>query len=159
MHPELLPEHQWLLKLVGEWAFESECQMGPDQPVMKNTGTEVVRSVGGLWTQGEMTSASPTGENWSSVMTLGYDPQKKRFVGTFIASVMSYLWLYDGGLDATGKILILDAEGPGMTPDAGLLKYQDRIEILNDNERLLSSQVQGDDGNWQHFMTARYRRT
>ena len=43
-------EHQWLHKLVGKWTFEGECSMGPDQPPMKNTGKETVRSLGGLWT-------------------------------------------------------------------------------------------------------------
>ena len=46
-------EHQWLHKLVGEWTCESECSMGQDQPPMKNTGQETVRSLGGLWTVGE----------------------------------------------------------------------------------------------------------
>ena len=48
-------EHYWLQKLVGEWTSESECVMGPDQPPMKATGKETVRSVGGLWTIGEGT--------------------------------------------------------------------------------------------------------
>ena len=34
------------------------------------------------------------------IMTLGYDPQKKRFVGTLIGSMMTHLWVYDGALDA-----------------------------------------------------------
>ena len=32
--------------------------------------------------------------------TLGYDPAKKKYVGTFIASVMTHLWIYSGSLDA-----------------------------------------------------------
>ena len=40
-------------KLVGTWSFEGECIMGPDQPAMKSTGSETVRSLGGLWTVGE----------------------------------------------------------------------------------------------------------
>ena len=41
-------EHQWLQKLVGEWTYEIEATMEPDQPPVKSTGTETVRSLGGL---------------------------------------------------------------------------------------------------------------
>ncbi|MBC7815479.1 MAG: DUF1579 domain-containing protein [Planctomycetaceae bacterium] len=151
MHTEPQKEHQWLQKLVGEWTFEGECRMGPDQPPMKLTGSEVVRSLGGLWTIGEGQGTC------QSIMTLGYDPQTKRFAGTFIASVMTHLWVYDGSLDAAEKVLTLDTEGPKFTGE-GLAKYQDIIEFVSDDHRTLSSQCLGDDGQWHPFMKAHYRR-
>jgi hypothetical protein len=54
-------EHFWLQKLVGEWTVEMECVMGPDQPPMKSTGTEVSRSLGGMWTVGEGSGETPDG--------------------------------------------------------------------------------------------------
>jgi hypothetical protein len=39
-------EHQWLQKLVGEWTYEIEAMMEPDQPPVKSTGTETVRCLG-----------------------------------------------------------------------------------------------------------------
>jgi hypothetical protein len=58
MQIEPQKEHHWLQKLVGEWTYETEASMGPDQPPEKATGTESVRSLGGLWImaegQGEM---------------------------------------------------------------------------------------------------------
>lgn len=47
--PELQKEHEWLQRLVGEWTFEHECSMGPDQPPMKSTGMESVRSLGAIY--------------------------------------------------------------------------------------------------------------
>jgi hypothetical protein len=91
-------------------------------------------------------------------MTLGYDPQTERFVGTFIASMMTHLWPYNGALDATGKVLTLDSEGPSFAGDGTMAKYQDIIEFINDDHRTLSSQVLGPDGQWQPFMKAHYRR-
>ena len=49
MKTEPQKEHQWLQKLVGEWTYETEATMGPDQPPEKFKGTESVRSLGGLW--------------------------------------------------------------------------------------------------------------
>jgi hypothetical protein len=158
MNAEPQKEHQWLQKLVGEWTFEGECVMGPDQPLSKHTGSETVRSIGGLWTVGEGTGAGPDGGEMKSIMTLGYDPQTKRFVGTFIASMMTHLWIYNGTLDAAGKVLTLDTEGPDFSGGPNLVKYQDIIEFVNDDLRTLKSQLQGPDGKWNHFMTANYRR-
>lgn len=132
--------------------------MGPDQPAMKSGGVEVVRSLGGLWTIGEGESDMPDdGAKWQSVMTLGYDPVSKRFVGTFVASVMTHLWIYNGSLDADEKVLTLDTEGPSFTGE-GMTKYQDIIEFISDDHRTLSSQAIGPDGQWVKFMRAHYRR-
>ena len=157
--PEPQKEHQWLQKLVGDWTFESECVMGPDQPPMKSSGTESVRSLGGLWTLGEGRGEMPGGGIGTTLMTLGYDPARKRFVGTFVGSMMTHLWVYDGALDPDGKVLTLDAEGPSFAGDGKLVKYQDIIEFKSDDHRVLSSQMLGDDGKWHRFMTANYRRS
>jgi hypothetical protein len=151
-------EHAWLQKLVGEWTSDMECVMGPDQPPMKSKGSEVTRSVGGLWTMGEGTGEMPDGSKATSVMTLGYDPQKQLFVGTFIASMMTHMWKYEGTLDASGKVLTLDTEGPGMSGDGKMMKYKDIITFVSDDHRILTSRIQGDDGEWTEFMTAHYRR-
>lgn len=151
-------EHQWLHRLVGEWTVESECCMGPNQPPMKTTGKETVRSFGGLWTIGEGSGDTPDGGSCDSIMTLGFDPQSKHFVGTFIASVMTHLWPYNGSLDASGNVLTLDSEGPNFLGDGAMARYQDIIEFVGEDHRTLKSQVLGPDGKWTQFMTAHYRR-
>jgi hypothetical protein len=156
--PEPQKEHRWLQQLLGEWTFESECSMGPDQPPGTFTGSETVRSIGDLWTIGEGQGEMPGGGLATTIMTLGYDPAKKRFTGTFIGSMMTHLWIYDGALDAAGKVLTLDTEGPSFTDPAKMAKYQDMIEFLSDTHRTLSSQLLGDDGKWHKFMTAHYRK-
>jgi hypothetical protein len=152
-------EHEWLQKLVGNWTSEMECVMGPDQPPMKSKGSESVRSIGGLWTMGEGTGEMPDGNKMTSIMTLGYDPARQRFVGTFIASMMTHMWKYEGTLDASGKVLTLDTEGPGMSGDGKMTKYKDIVTFVDDDHRILTSRIQGEDGQWTEFMTAHYRRT
>lgn len=156
--PQPQKEHQWLQKLVGEWTFESECSMGPDQPPMKSTGKETVRSLGGLWTIGEGEGETPCGGICQSIMTLGFDPQSKRFVGTFVVGVMTHLWPYNGTLDAAEKVLTLDSEGPSFADDGTMSKYQDIIEFISDDHRTLSSRFLGPDGQWVPFMKGHYRR-
>jgi hypothetical protein len=93
-------------------------------------------------------------------MTLGYDPQKGHFVGSFVASMMTHLWIYERGtLDAAGKVLTLDARGPTFSGDGAMVDYQDIIEWKSDDHRILSSRMRGEDGSWSPvFMTAHYRR-
>lgn len=153
---EPLPEHKWLQQLVGEWTYEHEFSMGPEQPKMKVEGSETARLLGNLWVILEASGEMPGGGVSNNVMTLGYDPVKKRFVGTFIGSPMAHLWVYNGALD--GNTLTLDTVGPSFTDPNGSANYKDAIELVNPNLRMLTSHVQGDDGAWTHFMTATYRR-
>lgn len=154
-----LPEHRWLQQLVGDWTSEMEATMGPDQPPMTSKGSESVRLLGELWSLGEGKGEMPDGTVGTTLMTLGYDPVKKCFVGTFIGSMMTHLWVYTrGSLDTAGKKLTLEAEGPNMTAPGKMALYRDAIEFLAPDHRVLTSQVLGDDGQWRQFMTAHYRR-
>jgi hypothetical protein len=134
-------EHRWLQRLVGEWTFDGEATMGPDQPVETFTGREHVRSLGGLWVLAEGEGESPDGSIDRSVMTLGYDPQTARYVGTWIGSMMTHLWVYDGVLDAAGRVLTLEAEGPSMAGDGTMAMYRDVIELQDDDHRVLTAHV------------------
>ena len=159
MQPEPQEQHRWLQKLVGEWTYENECVVEPGKPPEKFVGTDSVRTLGDLWVLCEGKVNMPGGGGGHTLMTLGYDPNRKCFVGTFVASIMTYLWIYDGGqLDSTGKVLTLNAEGPSFTDEGKMVKYQDIIEFVSDDHRTLSSQTLGEDGKWQRFMTAHYRR-
>jgi hypothetical protein len=68
------------------------------------------------------------------------------------------MWVYDCEMDADGKTLRLNAEGPSMAGDGTTAKYQDVVEIVDDNTRLFSGRLQDGEGNWQTFMTTTYRR-
>jgi hypothetical protein len=162
MQSEPQKEHRLLEKLLGEWSGEFECDMGPDQPAARSKGTEVVRSIGGLFTVAEGQGDCPmTGKTVQSIMTLGYDPQRNRYVGAFICSMMTHLWRYEGTVDSTGRKLVLDTEGPDFTPgkEGSLAKYTDTLEFVDDDHRVLTSHILGDDGEWRQVMTGRYRRT
>jgi hypothetical protein len=157
MQATLQKEHQWLDKLIGEWTYESECIMEPDQPPTKSQGIEIVRSLGGCWIVAEGESEMPGGETGKTIITLGYDPQIDRYVGTFVCSMMSHLWLYNGSLDAMEQVLTLDSEGPSFNQTA-MAKYQDIIQFVSDDHRILTSQILGEDGHWHRFMTGHYWR-
>ncbi len=158
MEAELQKEHRWLERLVGEWTSEMEAAMKPGDPPQTFTGTESVRSLGGAWVlceaRGEMGGGSST-----TMMTLGYDPAKGRYVGTFIGSMSTYMWVYEGAVDASGDALVLETVGPSFTDESRMASYRDTIEFRGDDHRVLSSSCQGEDGAWQQIMEVHYRRT
>src|SRR5262245_8931413 len=112
MNMEPQKEHQWLDKLVGEWTSQAEMSMGPDQPPQTFKGTDSVRSLGGFWVMCEGRGEMPGGGTATTMMTLGYDPVKQRYVGTFIGSMMAHMWVYEGTVDTGGMVLTLDTVGP-----------------------------------------------
>jgi hypothetical protein len=158
MNTDPQPEHRWLQRLVGEWTYEIDGPGKPGEEGGKWSGSERVRSIGGLWVQAEGQGEMPDGSPATTVMTLGYDPQRQRYVGTWIGSMMTYLWVYEGELDAAGRVLTLAAEGPDMATEGKTAKYRDMIEFKSDDHRVLTSHVLGDDGTWRAFMTLNFRR-
>lgn len=151
-------EHRWLGQLVGDWVYETTAVMGPDEPRATFKGSDQVRAIGDFWIVAEGVGEMPGGGTARMMMTLGYDPRRKRFVGTFIHAAMSFLWPYDGQLDAARRVLTLDSEGPAMHDPSKTARYRDVITLIDDGERTFSSMVQGDDGQWTEFMSTRYRR-
>jgi hypothetical protein len=154
--PTPAKEHGWLQQLAGEWETEVECIMEPGKPPIKGKGSESARMLGGFWVvaegKGEM-----AGMSHASVLTLGYDTEKKKYVGTWVDNCGGYMWKYEGTLDATGKILTLDTEGP--CPMRGkVCKFKEVIEFKSADHRTFSSSTLGDDGKWMTFMTANYKR-
>jgi hypothetical protein len=152
-------EHQWLQRFVGEWKTEGEAPTEPGKPPAKWWAIETVRSIGGHWVVCEGRGEMPGGGASTTIMTLGYDSQKKRYVGTWVGSMMSHMWVYDGAVDASGKVLTLDTVGPTFSGDGQMTKYQDIIEFKSDDHRILTARVLGPDGKWSEMMTADYRRT
>jgi Protein of unknown function (DUF1579) len=80
--PGPAPEHQWLEKFVGEWKTFSKASMGPNQPPMECDGTIESRMIGKFWVVNEMQS-TPQGMPMRGLQTIGYDPAKKKYVGTW----------------------------------------------------------------------------
>ena len=145
-------EHQWLKQLEGEWETQAEMVMEPGKPTVKTKGTESVRSLGGFWSLTEMKCF---GIPVTGVMTVGYDAQKKKYVGTWVCSMSDWLCTYEGSVD--GRVLTLECEGPN--PLTGkMVKMKDVIEIKDKDHRTLTSSLQTADGKWLTFMTMHVRR-
>lgn len=163
MQTQTTQEHTWLKTLIGNWMAEGEAKPGPDAPPQKWKMPEQVTAIGDIWVQGRSEGDMPGCGHGVMVMTLGYDPARKHFVGTFIGSMMSHLWVYEGDLSSDGRTLTLRADGPAFSPEGKVVegkmaKYRDVIAFQDDNQRTLTSFMQGGDGEWIQIMQATYKR-
>ncbi len=155
--PKPVKEHEWLQQFVGEWESEAEIVMDPGKDPVKSKGTETVRAIGGFWIMGE-NKGEMMGQPFTGIFTVGYDPDKKKYVGTWIDSMTSMMWKYEGSVDKDGKILALDSTGPNMKDPTKTAKYRDSTEFKSKDHKVFTSSVEGEDGKWVTFMTINYKR-
>lgn len=113
------PEHLWLQRLRGDWAWRSEAVAGQDHPPCG--GTERGQGIGELWME-----LAGQGDYGVSRMTLGFNPTTGRFQGTWVGSMANHMWVYDGELDESGEALVLQATGPSFTGE-GMARFRDVV--------------------------------
>lgn len=150
-------QHQWLHQFVGQWVTEAKGSMGPDQPAIECHGTMTSRMLGDLWLVNEM-KGEPMGVPMVGIQTIGYDPEKKRYVATWVDSMMNHMWHYEGTVDETGKTLILEAEGPDLMNQGKTAKYRDSFEFKSPDHIIVTSSMLDADGRWVAFMTGHTKR-
>lgn len=154
--PKPTKEHEWLQRFVGEWTSESEIHMVPDEEPMKGSGTESVRPLGGFWIVSDVTGEMP-GMTMKAVLTFGYDPKKEKYVGTWVDSMTSHMWEYEGTVDDSGKVLTLitNAFCPMEQRECEFLST---VEFVSDDERIFTEKKKSEDGEWVTIVKSVYKR-
>ena len=97
--------HKQLAGLAGSWTTKTKAWMEPDKPPMEGTGTcEQRMLLDGRYLQqeytGEMMRSPFTGIN-----VIGYDNYTKKYVSTWIDSMSTGIYYFEGTASANGKII------------------------------------------------------
>jgi hypothetical protein len=97
--------HKLLAKLTGSWITRTKGWMEPDQPPMQGTGTcEQKMLLDGRYLQqkyaGEMMGTPFTGIN-----LIGYDNYTKKYVSTWIDSMSTGIYYFEGIASADGMTI------------------------------------------------------
>lgn len=150
-------EHELLKQFAGEWTAVAETVPAPGEEALKCVGTETAKMVGGYWlvSNGQ---AEMMGMQTSSVLSIGYDPNKKKYIGTFLCSMDSTLWTYEGTMDESGKKLTLMTEGPSPLDPTQKAVFREVLELKDQDHKSFTSYMKTEDGNWQKFVTVEYER-
>lgn len=150
--PGPAPEHALLQRFIGSWQTSGECSTGPDTPSMKNRGTMTSRMLGERWVVNDM-KIDADGTPVVGVQTIGYDPTKKKYVGTWTDSMINHLWVYEGRYDENSETLVLEADGPNLMAGGAMTRFRDTYRFVTDDRIESTSASLSDEGEWVVFMT------
>lgn len=121
-------EHAELLKGVGEWSG-TLTMLAPGMSQDPTPCREWVSAIGELWTTSTF-KCDFGGMAFVGSGSLGYDTEKKAYVGTWIDSMTTRLTVMEGNKDAARKALVMHYEAPNPM-DGKLTKH--RIETVHES--------------------------
>jgi hypothetical protein len=151
-------EHETLKKqFEGEWTYEAKFFMDPSQPPQEMKGTDSAKmGYGGWWlisdVRGEM-----FGQPFLGRWTMTFDMTKKKYVGNWIDSLMPMQVIFEGDVDAAGKVYTLIADSVDM---ATMKPVKERylLTIESDDVHTLKFYVPGADGKEKNMGVITYKR-
>jgi hypothetical protein len=140
--PRPAPEHELLKQFVGTWEATVKSYMAPGQS-NESKGTERNRTgMGGLWLIQDF-RADFMGQPFQGHGFIGYDPAKKKYVGTWIDSMQTFILITEGTFDDTHKIFTQTAEGPDPTGKMTKWKMVTVFKDADHHEFTMSSLGEG----------------
>lgn len=148
--------HKALAHEVGTWDAETKLWMDPDSKPIVSKGVEKNKMLGEHWVIGKFESEM-FGQKFHGQSQVGYDPVKKKFVGTWIDSMSPMLNLLEGTMN--GNTLTMYAKG--IDPETGEEKTTKMVSTYPDaNHKTFTSfdPVPGKEGEWLKTMEVNYTR-
>ena len=136
------PEHALLKKDVGTWDATVE-MMAPGEAPSTSKGVETNRMIGDLWLVSDFKS-SFMGQAFEGHGTAGWDPAKKKYVGTWIDTMSTSVGTSEATYDPATKKATGFLEGPDMT--GKVVKSRSVVEYKDANTRVMQMFTTGPDG-------------
>jgi len=147
-------EHELLKSDVGTWDASIEINVVPGAPPQGSKGVARNRlACGGMWLITDFLNET-TGFEGHGIY--GYDTAKRKYVGTWIDGMRTFLTISEGTYDAsTGTMtMVFETAGPQGKP----LKWREVTERKDSDTRVWRSIMTGPDGKEFEVMKAVYTR-
>jgi hypothetical protein len=152
--PKPGPEHEVFKKDVGTWDATVEMMMPPEPP-SKGTETNVL-GPGGLWLISDFKADTMMGAPFQGHGVSGWDPAKKKYVGTWVDSMSTSILVSEGTYDPATKTSTGTIEGPG--PDGKPMKIKAVTQYKDNDTRVFTMYMKGSDGKEAPSMRISYKR-
>jgi len=156
--PQASAEHQGLAHEVGTWDADSKFWFAPDTEPITTKAVEVNKQLGTMWIISDY-SSEMMGQPFHGRGQFGYDPTKKKYVGTWIDSMSPYLAVMEGTMDEATKTLTLMSKG--INPMTGKEEVSKMVSTMIDADHKkfeAFGQIPGQEGKWWKKMEISYTR-
>ena len=150
--------HKHLETEAGVWDATVKMWPTADAEPMTSKAVETNEMFGDFWLLSKFESDFG-GMKYTGRMQLGYDPQKKKYVGTWIDTMSPYLQTMEGTYDDKTKTTTMLATGVDMmTGKVSNSKMITRIESDDVKVFEMMMPVEGKEGEWWKSMEVKYTR-
>ncbi len=123
--------HKMLAKLVGSWTTKTKAWMEPEKPPTEGTGTCEQRMIlDGHYLQQEYTG-DMMGSPFTGINLIGYDNHIKKYVSTWIDSMSTGIYYFEGTASTDGKTITQECSYDD--PVRGPMVWRSVTKILDDN--------------------------
>lgn len=106
-------EHRALIATQGTWTGTMSMPL-PDGTTMTARATETNTPIGAFWSQSTF-SCEFMGMPYVGTGSMGYNPKTKKFIGTWVDNMTSFLALMEGEMSSDGKTLTMSWDAPDET--------------------------------------------
>jgi hypothetical protein len=150
-------EHELLKKDVGTWDATVKIWPKEGAEPMESKGTETNELLkGGMWLVSRF-EGEAGGVPFAGVGTFGYDPEEKKYVGTWVDTFTPHLMITKSDYDEATKTMTGTSEGRDPhTKKAYTAKMVARY--VDDDTRVFELHMPGEDGKKWKMMEITYKR-
>jgi hypothetical protein len=155
--PQPGPEHKVLEPLIGTWNAKVKFWLDPTQPPQESEGVMKRKWImDGRFVE-EKYEGKALGASFQGMGLTGYDPLKKKYVGTWVDSMSCSIMVSQGDYDAKTKTLTSTSDD--INPYTGLkTKSRDVLRLVSDDHHLLEMYQTPEGGKEMKVMEIHYHR-
>lgn len=155
--PQPTAEHNRVCERAGDWKVRSKFYMDPDPatPPMEVEARETIENFGRFWTR-SVYESDFMGQPFRGQSTLGYDPEKKEYVSTWIDTMSPTFFNFRGNFE--GDTLVMKGRAYDCMSKMEA-NYRTTEVHKSPDERVFEMFMELPDGNEFKMMTHVYTRT
>lgn len=150
--------HEEMSYEVGIWDAETTTWESPDAEPMTGKGVETNKLLGKMWLLSDF-EGEFAGSKFQGHMQLGYDPLKKKYIGTWTDTISPFLSTLEGEYDEATNTLTMMTDGTSVMTGKPE-KAKNVTRYIDDDTKVFEMYmpVEGQDGKWWKMMEIKYKR-